>query len=223
VFAKSSLCTGTKLDSHITASANAAYIAEHPTSESLDFGHTILWDKANPFAPRGKGSCPPYRGSSGQSDDDSGTSKRGQESESEEENKENEGVEESDDEMIGKRRKKAIPEPSRRHPSRHASAAAKDLKDHGSSQGAAHKHSNIHCSIHGGCQGSQYSIPPYKRWGLLAELTCSLTGFHRLWDKILSQSLQAVTDHRCHLEGSSPNKWTAYREVHCNTVSVESL
>jgi hypothetical protein len=39
----------------------------------------------------------------------------------------------------------------------------------------------------------------------------SLTGFHPLWDKILSQNLQAVADQGCHLEGSSPVKGTAYR------------
>jgi hypothetical protein len=39
----------------------------------------------------------------------------------------------------------------------------------------------------------------------------SLTGFHPIWDKILSQNLQAVADQRCHLEGSSPYKWTAFR------------
>jgi hypothetical protein len=38
----------------------------------------------------------------------------------------------------------------------------------------------------------------------------SLTGFHLLWDKILSQNLQAVADQGCHLEGSSPYKGTAY-------------
>jgi hypothetical protein len=32
----------------------------------------------------------------------------------------------------------------------------------------------------------------------------SLTGFQPLWDKILSQNLQAVADQGCHLEGSSP-------------------
>jgi hypothetical protein len=40
----------------------------------------------------------------------------------------------------------------------------------------------------------------------------SLTGIHPLWDKILSQNLQAVADQGCHLEGSSLNKGTAYRE-----------
>jgi hypothetical protein len=39
----------------------------------------------------------------------------------------------------------------------------------------------------------------------------SLTGFHPLWDKILSQNLQAVADQGCHSEGSSPCKGTAYR------------
>jgi hypothetical protein len=39
----------------------------------------------------------------------------------------------------------------------------------------------------------------------------SLTGFHFLWDKILSQHLQAVADKGCHLEGLSPYKVTAYR------------
>jgi hypothetical protein len=31
----------------------------------------------------------------------------------------------------------------------------------------------------------------------------SVTGFHPLWDKILSQNLQAVADQECRLEGSS--------------------
>jgi hypothetical protein len=31
----------------------------------------------------------------------------------------------------------------------------------------------------------------------------SLTNFHPLWDKILSQNLQALADQGCHLEGSS--------------------
>jgi hypothetical protein len=43
----------------------------------------------------------------------------------------------------------------------------------------------------------------------------SLTGFHPLWDKILSQNLQAVADQGCHLKGSSPHKRTAYRGVYC--------
>jgi hypothetical protein len=43
----------------------------------------------------------------------------------------------------------------------------------------------------------------------------SLTGFHPLWDKILSQNLQAVADQGCHLEGSSPYKGTAYRGEYC--------
>jgi hypothetical protein len=47
----------------------------------------------------------------------------------------------------------------------------------------------------------------------------SLTGFHPLWDKILSQNLQAVADQECHLEGSSPYKSTAYRGAHCNKLS----
>jgi hypothetical protein len=33
--------------------------------------------------------------------------------------------------------------------------------------------------------------------GLGADM--SLTGFHTLWDKILSQNLQAVADQGCHL------------------------
>jgi hypothetical protein len=41
----------------------------------------------------------------------------------------------------------------------------------------------------------------------------SLTGFHPLWDKILSQNLQAVADQGCHLKGSSPHKGIAYRGV----------
>jgi hypothetical protein len=32
----------------------------------------------------------------------------------------------------------------------------------------------------------------------------SLTGFHPLWDEILSQNLQAVADQGCHLGGYSP-------------------
>jgi hypothetical protein len=43
----------------------------------------------------------------------------------------------------------------------------------------------------------------------------SLTGFHSLWDRILSHNLQAVADQGCHLEGSSPYKGTAYRGVYC--------
>jgi hypothetical protein len=43
----------------------------------------------------------------------------------------------------------------------------------------------------------------------------SLTGFHPLWDKILSQNLQAVADQGCHLEGSSPYQGTAYRGEDC--------
>jgi hypothetical protein len=43
----------------------------------------------------------------------------------------------------------------------------------------------------------------------------SLTGFHPLWNKILSQILQAAADRGCHLEGSSPYKGTAYRGVCC--------
>jgi hypothetical protein len=39
----------------------------------------------------------------------------------------------------------------------------------------------------------------------------SLTGVHPLWDVILSQNLQAVTDQGCHLERSSHYKGTAYR------------
>jgi hypothetical protein len=43
----------------------------------------------------------------------------------------------------------------------------------------------------------------------------SFTGFHPLWDKILSQKLQAVADQGCHLEGSSLYKGTAYEGVYC--------
>jgi hypothetical protein len=39
----------------------------------------------------------------------------------------------------------------------------------------------------------------------------SLTGFHPLYDMILSQNLQAVADQGCHLEGSSPHQGTAYK------------
>jgi hypothetical protein len=37
----------------------------------------------------------------------------------------------------------------------------------------------------------------------------ALTGFHPLWDKNLSQNLQAIADQGCHLEGSSPYKGIA--------------
>jgi hypothetical protein len=33
---------------------------------------------------------------------------------------------------------------------------------------------------------SMYIIPPYKRWGSVAELTCHLQGVNPLWDEILS-------------------------------------
>jgi hypothetical protein len=46
----------------------------------------------------------------------------------------------------------------------------------------------------------------------------SLTGFHPLWGKILSQTLQAVADQGCHLEGSAPYKGTAYRGVYCTSL-----
>jgi hypothetical protein len=48
----------------------------------------------------------------------------------------------------------------------------------------------------------------------------SLTGFHPLWNKILSQNLQAVADQGCHLEGSSTYKGTAYRRVYCRSMSL---
>jgi hypothetical protein len=38
----------------------------------------------------------------------------------------------------------------------------------------------------------------------------SFIGFHPLWDKILSQILQAVADQGRHLKKSSPYKGTAY-------------
>jgi hypothetical protein len=44
----------------------------------------------------------------------------------------------------------------------------------------------------------------------------SVTGFHPLWDKILSQILQAFADQGCHLEGSSPYKGIAFKGVYCN-------
>jgi hypothetical protein len=43
----------------------------------------------------------------------------------------------------------------------------------------------------------------------------SFTGFHPLWDKILSHKVQGVADRGRHLEGSSPYKGTAYRGVNC--------
>jgi hypothetical protein len=48
----------------------------------------------------------------------------------------------------------------------------------------------------------------------------SLTGFHPLWDTILSQNLKAVADQGCQLEGSSPHKGTAYRGVFCTHLAV---
>jgi hypothetical protein len=48
----------------------------------------------------------------------------------------------------------------------------------------------------------------------------SLTGYHPLWDKIISQNLQAVADQGFHLEGTSPYNGTAYRGVHCNVHSL---
>jgi hypothetical protein len=43
----------------------------------------------------------------------------------------------------------------------------------------------------------------------------SLTWFHLLWDKMLSQNVQAVADQGYHSQGSSPYKATAYRGVQC--------
>jgi hypothetical protein len=51
----------------------------------------------------------------------------------------------------------------------------------------------------------------------------SLTGFHPLWDKILSQNLQAVADQGCHLEGSSPYKGTDYRGLYSTLHHLFSL
>jgi hypothetical protein len=50
----------------------------------------------------------------------------------------------------------------------------------------------------------------------------SLTGFPPLWNKILSQSLQAVADQGCHL-GAFPYKGTAYRGVYCLHISLVKL
>jgi hypothetical protein len=43
----------------------------------------------------------------------------------------------------------------------------------------------------------------------------SLTGFHPFWDKNILQNLQAVANQGCHLEGSSPYRGIAGREVYC--------
>jgi hypothetical protein len=62
--------------------------------------------------------------------------------------------------------------------------------------------SGIHCT-------------PLYAVGVSRGADMSLTGFHPLWDKILSQNLHAVADQGGHLEGSSPNKGTADRGVYC--------
>jgi hypothetical protein len=51
--------------------------------------------------------------------------------------------------------------------------------------------------------------------GVGREADMSLTGFRPLWDKILSQNLQAVADQGRHFKGCSPFKGTAYRGVCC--------
>jgi hypothetical protein len=64
---------------------------------------------------------------------------------------------------------------------------------------------------------------PLEAVGVGRGADMSLTGFHPLWDKILSQNQQAVADQGCHLEGSSPYKGTAYRGVHCNWEKKHSV
>lgn len=80
----------------------------------------------------------PCRSASIRSDDESGTSQpdHGQEGESEgDDDTGSKGdVEESDQEVAGRRKKKRA-EPSRRQPTRNGSAAAKDLKEQESSEG----------------------------------------------------------------------------------------
>jgi hypothetical protein len=61
-----------------------------------------------------------------------------------------------------------------------------------------------------------YTVYPPVSGGVVGGAGMSLTRFHPLWDKILSQNLQAVADQGCHLEGSSTSKRTAYRGVYCN-------
>jgi hypothetical protein len=61
------------------------------------------------------------------------------------------------------------------------------------------------------------SIPPYKRWGSVAELTCHLQGFTPDGIRFSHITLQAVADQGCHSEGSSPYKGTAYRGVYCTS------
>jgi hypothetical protein len=51
----------------------------------------------------------------------------------------------------------------------------------------------------------------------------SLTGFHPLLDKSLSQNLQAVADQGCYLQGSSPYNGTAYEGTVCKGVYCISL
>jgi hypothetical protein len=65
----------------------------------------------------------------------------------------------------------------------------------------------------GSAEGKRYSIPPYKGGGAVGAgrgADMSLTGFHHLWGKNISQNIQAVADQGCHLEGSSPFMGTAY-------------
>jgi hypothetical protein len=60
-------------------------------------------------------------------------------------------------------------------------------------------------------RGRDVQYTPLQAVGVGRGADMSLTGFHLLWDKILSQNLQAVGDQGCHLEGFAPYKGTANR------------
>jgi hypothetical protein len=59
------------------------------------------------------------------------------------------------------------------------------------------------------------TVYPPVSGGVCRGADISLTGFHPIWDKILSQNLQAVADQGCQLEGSSPYKGAAYSSSIC--------
>jgi hypothetical protein len=55
------------------------------------------------------------------------------------------------------------------------------------------------------------TLYPFKSGGVGRGAEMSLTGIHPVWDKILSQNLQAIATQGCHFnKGSSPYKGTAY-------------
>jgi hypothetical protein len=77
------------------------------------------------------------------------------------------------------------------------------------------------------CVGTRTSyvgtVCPLLAVGVGRAADMSLVGFHMLWDKILLQNLQAVADQGCHLEGSSPDKETAYRGVYCRSIAIDTF